>query len=246
MSKTLVCTNVLDSIKSQAYGSHCQEWFRLGRDTKDDFVLFHPERYSIDNARAQAAKYAMMLECDYIWFLDDDMVLSPKTYQSLKGCEGDVVMALTYIRGVPFNPMFFKKDPSCDSAKSLNLIHHADWENDICVGGIVHTYAVGFACTLLKVARLYEMPPPYFITSSLQTEDIYYCCKLKQHDPSSQVLVDIKVPTGHLLQPEMISFTNRDQLLKYYDREIEINKKAKLDRGSEYLTNVKNVFVNET
>lgn len=240
MSKTLVCTNVLDSVKSQVYGSHCQEWFRLGRDTKDDFILFHPERYSIDNARNQAAKYAMMFECDYIWFLDDDMILAPKTYESLKGCEGDVVMALTYIRGIPFNPMFFRK--ASEDGKPLHLEHHENWEKDICVGGIVHTYAVGFACTLLKVERLFQMPPPYFITSNLQTEDIYYCCKLKQFDSESQILVDIKVPTGHLLQPEALSITNRNDLLKFYEKDIEISQKGKLDRGDDYLTSVRNTF----
>lgn len=243
MSKTLVCTNVLDSVKSQAYGSHCQEWFRLGRDTKDDFVLFHPERYSIDTARNQAAKYAMLLECDYIWFLDDDMVLSPKTYQSLKGCDGDVVMALTFIRGLPFNPMFFRKDNEYESdPRNLNLVHYNDWVDKICNNGTIHTYAVGFACTLLKVDRLFEMPPPYFITSSLQTEDIYYCCKLKQHDPGARILVDSKVPTGHLLAPEMISLKTRDKLLEFYKEEIEINKQSKLDRGEEYFEEVKIAF----
>jgi len=239
MSKTLVCTNVLDSVKSIVYGSHCQEWFRLGRDTSDEFILFHPERYSIDNARAQAAKYAMLLECDYIWFLDDDMVLAPKTYQSLKDADGDVVMALTFIRGTPFNPMFFKNQSQ--NERQIQLDYYNDWESGL-KEGVVECYAVGFACTLLKVKRLLEMPPPYFITSSHQTEDIYYCCKLKQFDPDSKILVDCKVPTGHVLSPEIISIKTREKLLKYHEEDIKLTKKEKLDRGSEYFDEIKSVF----
>ena len=239
--KTLVCTNVLDSVKSIVYGSHCQEWFRLGRDTTDEFVLFHPERFSIDNARTQAAKYAMLLECDYIWFLDDDMVLSGRTYKSLKECDADVAMALTYIRGIPFNPMFFKNESS--NGKATQIRYYTDWEADVNhETGVVECYAVGFACTLLKVSRLLEMSPPYFITSSHQTEDVYYCCKLKQFDPLSKIVVDTKVSTGHVLSPEIVSPKTRKKLLEYYSDDIKNSEKDKLDRGSEYFDEVKMIF----
>lgn len=235
MSKTLVCTNVLDNVKSLVYGSHCQEWFRMGRNTKDDFILFHPERFSIDNARTQAATYAMALECDYIYFIDDDMVLFPNTYQSLKACDADVAMAFTYIRGYPFDVMFFKseinEDPMVTYVGSHKLVHYNDWKNHVKEDGTLDVSAVGFACALIKVQRLLEIPEPYFITSKHQTEDVYYCLKLKYHDPQTKIVVDTKVPTGHLLSPEFIAPSTRDKLVSYYEPK---DKETSGDRGETY------------
>jgi len=237
MSKTLVCTNVLENVKSLPFGSHCQEWFRLGRNTNDDFIFFHPERFSIDNARTQAANYAMELECDYIYFIDDDMILSPNTYKSLKACDADVAMAHTYIRGYPFDVMFFKIEEQKKNIRNFSgmdrrLIHYNDWENHIDESGLVECHAVGFACALLKVKNLLEIPPPFFVTGPQQTEDVYYCMKLKYHKPESRIVVDTKVPTGHLLSPEVITISTRKKLMEYYKPEIEENKSG--DRGEEY------------
>lgn len=234
MSLTLVCSNVLDSVNYLAYGSHCQEWFRLGRDTKDNFILFHPNRFSIDNARNQAAAIALEHDADYIYFLDDDMILTPKTYESLKKADGDVVQALTFIRGMPFEPMFFKNvAASCD--KNIDLKYYRDWEGFIDDNGLVETYAVGFSCALLKVDTLKKMTPPYFITGAYSTEDVYYCIKMRQQVENVKILVDTKVPTGHILQPEVVTRENRYKLRRYYSNNstssnIELDEEIPKDR----------------
>lgn len=232
--KTLVCTNVLENVKSLPFGSNCQEWFRMGRTTNDDFIMFHPERFSIDNARTQAAKYALELECDYIYFVDDDMVLSPNTYSSLKNCNADIAMAHTYVRGYPFDVMFFKYDDSYGKSNfdgEKRLVHFNDWENHIEGDGIVKVDAVGFACALIKTSNLLKLPPPYFVTSVNHTEDVYFCLKYKYYFPEISIVVDTKVPTGHLLAPEMIHISTREKLLKYH----KPDKNEKSDRGLEYL-----------
>src|SRR6187431_1639112 len=138
--KTLVCTNVLDNVNSLAYGSHMQEWFRMGRNTQDEFILFHPNRFSIDNARNQAANFALQNECDYLYFIDDDMILAPNTYASLKSCDADVAMALSFIRGYPFHVMAFKKDPK----NSSGLTYYDDLLEHMKFGGIIECEAIGF------------------------------------------------------------------------------------------------------
>lgn len=238
MSKVLVCTNVLDSVKSYAYGSHVQEWFRMGRHCKEDeFILFHPERYSIDNARTQAANYAMYLECDYIYFLDDDMTLTPNTFSSLKAADGDVVQALTYIRGYPFDVMAFRGE---EKEGKLKLEYFNDYKDHIEANGLVTAYAVGFACALLKVKPLLKLPPPFFVTGTGQTEDVYFCCKLKQYFPESRILVDTKVPTGHLLHNEVVGNHNVEKLRKFYAPKAFEAKGN--DRGNEYAEMAKGIF----
>lgn len=240
-SKVLVCTNVLRNVDSLPFGTVCQEWFRMGRGTDDEFFLFHPERFSIDNARTQAAAAAMELECDYIMFIDDDMVLSAGTYASLKACDADIAMAHTYIRGFPFDVMFFKYDESEDSPRTLKYFNQ--WESHVNEKGIVHVDAVGFACALLKVKNLYEIPPPFFVTGKHQTEDVYFCIKLREYFPDAIIVVDTKVPTGHMLQPEYVRMDTRAKLFEYYKPAGYKGKKDKKasDRGEEYVEkNIKN------
>lgn len=231
MSKTLVCVNVLDNVNSQVYGSHCQEWFRLGRNTSDEFILFHPNRLSIDNARTQAAKLAMQLECDFLYFIDDDMILSPNTYQSLKSASGDIVQALTFIRGYPFHCMAFKK------VGTGVLDYFDDYAKFVNSEGLVEAEAVGFACCLINVnTTLKKIKPPYFVTGIQATEDVYFCCKVKDKlGDSVKIYVDTKRPTGHLLNPEVISAYNHDVLSKFHKPIREPDE----DRGEEYLNQCK-------
>lgn len=237
MSKTLVCVNVLDTVNSQVYGSHSQEWFRLGRNTTDDFVLFHPNRLSIDNARNQAADLALRLECDYLFFLDDDMILSPNTYHSLKRCDADVAQALTFIRGYPFHCMAFKRGEEAGT-----LEYYDDYARWLRPDGTFGAEAVGFACALIKCEVLKKISKPYFITSTHSTEDVYFCLKLRNKlDREVSIVVDTNVPTGHLLHPEMVSQSNVNEL-KDRIKKMMPEGDEKKDRGVRYLEQCKHQF----
>src|SRR5215204_1746576 len=184
MTKTLIAVNVLDSVDSEVYGSHCQEWFRLGRSTQDEFILFHPHRLSIDNARNQAAILAMQTECDYLYFIDDDIVLHPNTYRSLKMADADIAQALTFIRSYPFNPMmFFEEAPN-------KLDYYVNYEPFIDKDGLVECAAVGFSCALIKTSILYDLQPPYFVTGKDSTEDVYFCLKCRAELEEVKIVVD--------------------------------------------------------
>jgi len=237
MSKVLVAVNVLDTVSSQVYGSHCQEWFRMGRNNTDDqFILFHPNRLSIDNARNQAAIYAQMYECDYIYFVDDDMILTPNTYSSLKACNADIAQALTYIRSYPFNMMAFR------NSENHKLDYFNNWQDFVDYQGNVECEAVGFACVLIKTSLFKKIQPPYFVTGVGVTEDVYFCLKLRQSIEANylRIVVDTKVPTSHLLHPEGLNVFNREKLLAHYAEENKhVNGK---DRGEEYLDMAKGQF----
>lgn len=233
MSKTLVCVNVLDNVSSQVYGSHCQEWFRLGRSTNDEFILFHPNRLSIDSARNQAAAFAMRFSCDYLYFVDDDVILSPNTYTNLKRCDADIAQALTFIRGYPFHCMAFKK------LDNNTIDYYDDYYEHINKDGTVDCEAVGFSCALIKVSILNRINSPYFVTGAQCTEDLYFCIKLRQKLGSDvRIVVDTKVPTSHLLQPEGISVDNLQKMKRFY----QLENNSEDDRGKEYLEKCKAQF----
>jgi hypothetical protein len=230
--KTLVCVNVLDNVDAQVYGSHCQEWFRVGRTTQDNFLLFHPNRLSIDTARNQAARIALQQECDYLYFIDDDMILHPNTYNMLKESDGDIVAALTYIRSYPFNVMAFKDE------KFGVLEYFNNYKDYLNSDGTFYAEAVGFACCLIKCSLLKQIRSPYFVTGSGSTEDVYFCLKAKETlGDKVSILVNTKCPTKHRMMPEFVGEDNVDDMLKHY-----AIPSRREDRGKDYLERCKSTL----
>src|SRR5271154_6337264 len=105
MSKVSIGINVLESVNSFVYASHIKFFTNLKLAfPEDQFVLFTPYRMAIDTMRNAAAKIALEHNCDYLMFIDDDVIIKPETYAVLKAADVDCVMALTFIRGYPFAP----------------------------------------------------------------------------------------------------------------------------------------------
>jgi hypothetical protein len=218
--KTLIGVNTLTEVDSSVYLSHCQMWYRLGKEYPDDkFIFYTPHRLSIDNMRNGAVNIALSQECDYLMFIDDDMILHPNCFTSLlngmKKYSADVMMALTFIRSYPFKPMFFR---SCSDGKlTTDLKVYDDYADHVDESGYIRCNAIGCACVLFNVERCFkQMVPPYFLTiPGRLTEDIYFCLKLEQlHDGKDNIhiYVDTNVPTGHLMERDVAHVESVDKL----------------------------------
>lgn len=236
--KIWVGINVLTQIASPVVISLCQQFFRMGKcypNTK--FYFYAPHRVSIDNMRNWSAQQALAQECDYLMFIDDDMVLheSGDTFKSLLEADKDIVMAHSFMRGYPYKPMCFK-DPSDSKTKVVKLPTFDDYKSAIDENGLFEVDAVGFTCVLIKCELLKKMDPPYFVTLPNCTEDIYFCLRIKNKlgRENVKIFVDTKVPTGHLLEPEVISESTRQGLVARYELEYPPVKENN-DRGDEYL-----------
>lgn len=224
--KTLVGVNTLESVSSFVYSSHCKLWVEMKAKFPDDEFLFYtPYRMSIDNMRNDCARVALEQKCDYLMFIDDDVIVKPNVYESLRAADKDIVMALTYVRGYPFHPMFFKEFETLDLANGKirkNLTFHDDYEDSVGEDGLVKTGAVGFSCVLIKVDMIRSMTPPYFVTGPGHTEDVYFCLKAAAElDPAPSIYVDTKVSTGHLLMPDAVSDENVKKLREFYKPELD-------------------------
>lgn len=241
--KVLICTNILTVIDAAAYISHCNFWYRIGKTyPKDTFISMTPPRMSIDQARNWSARMALEMECDYLLFLDDDMIIHPDTLASLIDADQDIVMAHTYIRGVPFNVMsFIKKEDG-------GLHYFNDYKEHINKKGIVPCDAVGFAVCLIKMDLIRKMEAPYFVTGTHHTEDIYFCCKARREiSEDVSIAVDTRVPTGHLLHKEFVHEGNVDKLKVFYDVAVEVKDTKEKeavngDRGTAYYDQIKQVL----
>ena len=215
--KTVVGINTLESVNSYVYSNHIELFCKMKEEyPQDTFTLVTPHRLPIDKMRNLCAKLALEQNYDYLMFIDDDVLVMPNTYKSLRDADKDIVMALTFVRGWPYPPMFFKSEgivTDRDGYRRENLSHYIEWADHVNEEGLVECAALGFSCVLIKVDVLRAVSPPYFITSESQTEDVYFCCKARLTlDPAPTIFVDTKVPTEHMLSPDTVTLKNVEEL----------------------------------
>lgn len=227
--KILWAVNILTEVDGQAYPSHLVQAFRIGRDTDYDFMLFTPRRMSIANARNAAVESALLHECDYIYFTDDDMELNVNTLQTLIKRDRDIIMALCYIRGLPYSPMVFKWVESEEarsriadvSVEGRMISLWEDCENFATEEGLIEDVAaVGCAATLIKMEVFKNLQAPWFYTGTNNTEDVYFCMKAQSKIENLRIAVDTTVPAGHVLKDKRILYPNNAKMLREHDKQL--------------------------
>lgn len=206
--KILIGINTLTSVEQSVYSNHCQFWYRLGRKTDHEFIFVAPRRMNIDNMRNMAAKLAIAHECDYLLFIDDDVLVPMDTLQRLLDCKAGIAAGWTIIRGYPYKNMFFRWTDETQT----NLEHYPE---PVPIGQVLDVDAVGFSCCLIDVKLLKQVETPFFITGPFNTEDIYFCLKARTADPNCKIVVDTGVITQHQLDPDYISPLNVKQMRDY-------------------------------
>lgn len=241
--KTIVGVNTLENISPFVYSSHCKMWCEIMKAyPEDEFLFYTPYRMSIDNMRNDVARVALSHNCDYIMFIDDDVIVEPTVYKQLREADKPIVAAMAYVRGYPFHPMFFKDlgtVTEINGKRRKNVGFHDDYEKDVDPEtGLVQTGAVGFSCVLIKTEIVRAMSPPYFVTGPGHTEDVYFCLKATlELDPEPGIFVQTRCKTGHLMMPDAVSSENVEVLRKYYKPEHDEDGAIKF-RMKDYIRNV--------
>lgn len=240
--RILIATSLLQSVDENVYANHFALAYHLGKisaERKWEFFHFAPTRLSIDRTRNEAGRLALQLECDYLVFIDDDMLLQPDTIEKLIEADKDIVMAHTYIRGYPFKPMSFVREPLEDPADIK--LRYFDEVMEKAENNLSKCDAVGFATVAIKTHLLKELKAPWFITGPNGTEDIYFClrCLVERKEPTG-IYVRTDVPTFHKLSPEFVGEPNVAKLREFYKPETEVSE-GRQDRGKEYYDSVKDL-----
>lgn len=231
--RVMTLINTLQSVPSFIYANHIEFFTKTVKQFPDiDFRLFTPHRMSIDNARNTAADMALRFECDYLMFIDDDVLLPANAFELMLKADKDVVAGLVIIRGMPFNVMAFEfEDEAKQKLVYLNKIElekpcesgHERYEfscddcQKMTLKELVHADAVGFSCALIKTDVLKPLTPPYFVTGPTHTEDVYFCMKLRDLEPLPSIAVHTGIRCGHLLNPEPIEWATRRKMYAFYE-----------------------------
>jgi len=213
---TLIGINNLSQVDQLAYSNHMQFFYRLGvykgsEDSKKkltpeggkevNFALCNPRRMSIDRMRNEAAKVALEGDFDYLMFIDDDVLLPIDAWHRLVEADKDIICGVTHIRGYPYHPMIFNfTDPAYKKNSFVDDYEEkADKES-----GLLKVDAVGFSCCLIKVDLLKKVIPPFFVTGTHQTEDVFFCKRAAEQVADVSIFAHTWVKTGHLLGTEII------------------------------------------
>ena len=232
--KLVIGINTLTSVDENVYANHLDLFYHLGT-LKDRFevILFSPTRMSIDRMRNEAGKLALNIEASHLVFIDDDMLLQRDTIEQLIDADKDIIMAHTYIRGHPFNPMAFKLTKDSTPAE-IGLEPYIDvWEYQD-ENKLVKCDAIGFACVAIKTDLLRRMESPWFITGPCNTEDIYFCVRCMKELGDISTYVHCGCPTGHKLGSEFVHPENVEKLRTYYKPEVKDEAKSRGDRQQNY------------
>ena len=134
----------------------------------------------IDRARNVLAKRALADGCDYLMFIDADMILPPNTIDELIDMNLPIVSALYFTKGKPYLPVArIKKNEDDEDHKFLE-----DFE----FNEIIKVAGTGFGCILIKAEVFQKIEYPYFkfewkeLNGKLQqvAEDLYFCDKARK------------------------------------------------------------------
>jgi hypothetical protein len=222
-----ICT--LTSVQAKAYSTHLIFAYKLAKDNPDfSFLLLNPYRSSICNFRTMAAETALESDAEYLMFVDDDAVLEsePSMFKALKDKIDDdenkhIVMPVVYVRGYPFEPMFFKWDTT-DDVKKLDF--YSDFrEQPVDEKSLLEVAAIGCHTCLIKVEVFQGLEKPYFLTGMHSTEDVYFCMKCHDYIENVGIYVATDLDSSHLLDSLYINTKNRDIIKKLYE-DLDYNK----------------------
>lgn len=220
--KIVIATNSLTAAMKPAYSNHNQFWFNVGKDfgSKYQFIYVNPGRLSIDRFRNLAAETALKYDCDYILWLDDDVLVPMDGLSKLiHACENGAQCAAgnVIVRGYPYDYMAFHWEGK-PMESNLKIIPEEPHDLDKWRSSVERVGAVGFSFCLISVEPLKRMSAPYFLTAPNHTEDVFYCFRLhevmKEH---VKIVIDWSIECHHILGEETISRKNRSAYKHYME-----------------------------
>jgi len=158
------------------------QWFFVG----EVFVPF---------AREQLAQATLNYKCDYLFMVDDDMVVPFDTFYRLAANDKDICAALAFTRNPNHLPVAMitregfdpaSKRPYCFKDNIMAYPRDTLFQCD----------AVGFGAVLIKRKVIETMPKPWFMSTSPTGEDILFCNEARKC--GFEVWMDSRIKTGHL------------------------------------------------
>jgi len=132
-----------------------------------------PRGYIIEKARNLVVEKALKLDVEYIFWIDQDVMVPSNAIERLLAHDKVAVSGLYFLKKEPYVPCMYDFTPE-SLAKGI-FSYPEKWDD-----GLIETGLVGMGCMLTKVSVFREYGPPWFrITKANITEDVYFCQQLR-------------------------------------------------------------------
>lgn len=192
----------------EAYANRLENFMYLGRlqerglhqneSPRFEFFFLTLGRIFTPLAREEAVKWAMEINADRIFFIDDDMICPNDLFERLYRHDVDLIAPLAFTRNFPHKAVLYQIKEGWDPvAKQEYFInHHVDlYPKD----SLVECDAVGFGAALIKTDIIKKMVAPYFMSTNATGEDILFCHKARK--AGARIFMDTATKLGHLSHP---------------------------------------------
>lgn len=126
---------------------------------------------------------------EWILFIDDDHSFNPNLLMGLLAHEQPVVASLYIQRVDPFYPIAFADKDEEGNYWPLDLSQCGPT-------GLVQVRGAGTGGMLIRTEVFDQIPDPWFVHTTEQSEDLYFCDRLAEH--GIPLYVDLEARLGHL------------------------------------------------
>ena len=183
--------------------------FKYPEGIKFQFYIYTIGRILTPLAREHLSDQALEMDMDYIFMIDDDMIVPSNLFESLYNHDVDIVAPLAFGRNHPHPPVIYEIQEGYDTVEKKHYFINyplKTYPKDT----FVECDAVGFGAVLIKCDVLRKMKKPWFMSTCGTGEDIYFCNKAKK--VGARVFVDTSVKLGHLGNRKVIDEQLYDSL----------------------------------
>lgn len=242
-------TGLMDIVAVDNRKDLIMELARIEQHSCFKFITGTTGRLLVTYARETMAQEALKLNCEWMLFIDDDMIVPTGMFTELMkhADEADIIAPLCFQRVAPYKPVIYKAilEKTVDGGIFIKEIDNV---LDYPINSKGYFDAVGFGVVLIKTEIFKKMQAPWFFSNTMLGEDIYFCMRAK--DMGYKILVDTRIKVGHLALPRAI--TELD-FLKANQEKLKEVRKDELDDLKEFekkegdlvdIEIVKNVGVN--
>lgn len=180
--KTFIGVTTLGNIETKTVSS------LMGLVKPEGTTAFFTERLPIQIARNQIVEYFLKSDCDYLLFIDSDMIFPYNALTELLNAKVDYISGLAFYRTQPHFPAIYQYNKTDNKFNPI-----AKYEPN----SVIEIDGSGMAFTLISRKVFKKLKEPYFEWTNF-SEDLTFCKKL--YDKGIKMYCHTGVKLGHISQ----------------------------------------------
>ena len=171
-----ICLPLYNVVPASFFVNFINRIHELYNQNKFDVQIYMRTSTIIDKARNELVNLALKDNCDYILFIDSDMLIPRGAIDKLLEMDVDIASGLYFSKGKPYLPVARVKEKTLEGDRHFFL-------EDFEFNEIIKVAGVGMGCCLIKTKVFKDLEYPYFKLEWRKhegkpyqiAEDLYFC-----------------------------------------------------------------------